>query len=237
MLPFDFIVIGGGTFGAAVAEHLWFRATGRSERILVLEAGPFLLPGHTQNFPSLGVGREVWGVSWNSDPALAYLPNAGLAFCIGGRSLWWGGWSPRLLDAETATWPAAVLNDLNAPTLPNGDNGYFRQAGQQIGVTATNDYIFGHLHVALRQQLYNGVTVGNVTGAIALDQLPAAAPVEILPPPPDPPTPATLAELAAMLGEALPDPLPAGAAARTALANELREPTEVGSAPRGPGSP
>ena len=23
--PFDFIVIGGGTFGAAVAEHLWFR--------------------------------------------------------------------------------------------------------------------------------------------------------------------------------------------------------------------
>jgi hypothetical protein len=72
MRPFDFIVIGGGTFGAAIAEHLWFRATGRSERILVLEAGPFLLPGHTQNFPSLGVGREVWGFPWNFDPALGY---------------------------------------------------------------------------------------------------------------------------------------------------------------------
>ena len=52
--PFDFIIIGGGTFGAAIAEHLWFRSTQRSERILVLEAGPFLLPEHVQNLPMLG---------------------------------------------------------------------------------------------------------------------------------------------------------------------------------------
>jgi hypothetical protein len=136
--PFDFIVIGGGTFGAAVAEHLWFRSNGRSERILVLEAGPFLLAEHMQNLPSLGLGREVWGLAWNADPALGY-GASGLAYCAGGRSLWWGGWSPRLLDAETpaAAWPKSVLDDLNAKKLPNGDNGYFRQAGQQIGVTAT----------------------------------------------------------------------------------------------------
>ena len=53
--PFDFIIIGGGTFGAAVAEHLWFRSTNRSERILVLEAGPFLLPEHVQNLPMLAL--------------------------------------------------------------------------------------------------------------------------------------------------------------------------------------
>jgi hypothetical protein len=35
--PFDFIIIGGGTFGSALAEHLWFRSTNRSERILVLD--------------------------------------------------------------------------------------------------------------------------------------------------------------------------------------------------------
>ena len=52
MRPFDFIIIGGGTFGAALAEHLWFRSTGRSERILVLEGGPMLLAEHTQNLPS-----------------------------------------------------------------------------------------------------------------------------------------------------------------------------------------
>src|SRR5882724_8321636 len=76
--PFDFIIIGGGTFGAAVAEHLWFRSAGRSERILVLEGGPFLLPEHVQNLPALGLfaadartdgsaQREVWGVPWKSN--------------------------------------------------------------------------------------------------------------------------------------------------------------------------
>src|SRR5882757_7138386 len=111
MRPFDFIIIGGGTFGAAVAEHLSFRSTGRSERILVLEAGPFFLAEHMQNLPSFGLGAgarnnaEVWGLSWNSDAGLDY-SGSGLAYCVGGRSLWWGGWSPRLLDSETqAVWP------------------------------------------------------------------------------------------------------------------------------------
>src|SRR2546426_3867739 len=53
--PFDFIIVGGGTFGAAIAEHLWFRSTKRSERILVLDGGPFVLPEHVQNLPALGL--------------------------------------------------------------------------------------------------------------------------------------------------------------------------------------
>src|SRR6266511_193818 len=200
--PFDFIIIGGGTFGAAVAEHLWFRSTDRSERILVLEAGPFLLAEHMQNLPSLGLGREVWGLSWNSYAVLVYAAS-GLAYCAGGRSLWWGGWSPRLLDSETppAAWPKAVLDDLNAKKLANGDNGYFRQSGQQIGVTATNDYIFGELHNALREQVFAGL--GSVTEAMKLDDLPDAPPLEILDSPP------TLPDLADLLGVPLPDPLPA----------------------------
>src|SRR5215216_541500 len=40
---FDLIVLGGGTFGAALAEHMWFRDKARYHRILVLEAGPFRL--------------------------------------------------------------------------------------------------------------------------------------------------------------------------------------------------
>src|SRR3954467_14323971 len=55
--PFDIIVIGGGTFGAAIAEHLWFRQTqaGGGLRTLVVEAGLFTLPEHVQNTGILGL--------------------------------------------------------------------------------------------------------------------------------------------------------------------------------------
>jgi choline dehydrogenase-like flavoprotein len=214
MRPFDFIIIGGGTFGAAIAEHLWYRSTDRSERILVLEAGPFLLPEHWQNVPSINPGNEVWGLSWNADPKLGY---AGLAYCVGGRSLWWGGWSPRLLDAETpvSAWPKDVLDDLNAKKL-NGDNGYFRQSSQQIGVSATNDFIFGELHNAMRQQLFDAISAGTVSDAMDLATLPDAPTVEIYD------TPPTLDELAEMLGIELPNPLPTTQAALKKLEADLR---------------
>ncbi|HSQ04578.1 MAG TPA: GMC oxidoreductase, partial [Burkholderiales bacterium] len=212
MRPFDFIVIGGGTFASAVAEQLWFRSTGRSERVLVLEGGPFLLAEHVQNLPSLGLGNEVWGVPWNANVGFP-----GLAYCLGGRSVFWGGWSPRLLDSETVgTWPTAVLDDLNAKTLPNGDNGYFRQSGQQIGVTATNDFIFGELHNALRERLYTTLQAGGITDAMPLSALPDAPGVEISS------STLTLAELAAMLGIDLPNPLPTALADLQKLRDDLR---------------
>jgi hypothetical protein len=173
------------------------------------------LPAFNLGSGALG-NTEIWGLAWNADPRLGYA-NSGLAYCVGGRSLWWGGWSPRLLDSETQTsWPQAVLDDLNAKKLPNGDNGYFRQSGQQIGVTATNDYIFGELHHALRDQLFAAITGGRVTDAVDLSTLPEAPPVEILDAPP------SLDDLAALLGIALPNPLPTDPTQRKSLEDELR---------------
>src|SRR2546429_387565 len=93
--PFDIIVLGGGTFGAAVAQHLFYRDKAHQHRILVLEAGPMFLPEHVQNLPVVGVNppaatsiadlrsagqdrgprNEVWGLAWHSTekfPGLAY---------------------------------------------------------------------------------------------------------------------------------------------------------------------
>jgi choline dehydrogenase-like flavoprotein len=209
--PFDIIVIGGGTFGAALAEHLFFRGFGRSHRILVLEAGSFTIPEHVQNLPALGLGvadatsiqdlraagnfgldkpqKEVWGLPWHSPQKFP-----GLAYCIGGRSVYWGGWSPELLTSELpSAWPADVVNELRATELVDGSAGYFSQASGQIGVTETNDFIFGELHRALRAQLRDGLAA--VTDAMPLGSLPDHPGVRFSQSPP------TAAELLVMLGE------------------------------------
>jgi choline dehydrogenase-like flavoprotein len=177
--PFDVIVVGGGSFGSAFAQHVFARDQRHSHRVLVLEAGPFMLPEHVQNLPMLGLGvpgatsikdlrdagqdrkarAEVWGLPWHSN-----ITFTGLAYCLGGRSIYWGGWAPRLLDAEMADWPAAAVADL--------DQLYFREAAEQTGVTETNDFIHGAMHAALRKRLFDGITGGKVTDAVPLAQLP-----------------------------------------------------------------
>ena len=153
---FDVIVVGGGTFGSVVAEHLFITDTTRSRRILVLEAGPYVLPEHVQNLPFVAPasGAPDMRVPWLNHPSLNY---AGLLFAVGGRSLTWGGWSPELLDVELVGWPAAARAELRAR--------YFAESSRQIGVKETNDFIYGPLHTALRRQLDDGLNVaGNETG-------------------------------------------------------------------------
>ncbi len=134
---FDAIVVGGGTFGSVVAEHLFIADNTRSRRILVLEAGPFVLPEHVQNMPFVAPasGAPDMRVPWVNHPALNY---AGLLFAIGGRSLTWGGWSPEPPDVELAAWPASTRAEMRAR--------YFAEASRQIGVKETNDFIYGPLH-------------------------------------------------------------------------------------------
>jgi choline dehydrogenase-like flavoprotein len=183
--PFDLIILGGGSFGGVLAQHLLYNDKTHSHRILVLEAGRFLLPEHVQNLPMLGLNppppavndpgprAEVWGLPWLTDVPKGF---PGLAYCLGGRSIYFGGWSPLLLDGETQTWPASVTTDLRKP------GGYFIQASRQIGVSAANDFIQGALHTALRQMLFNGVNANRIPEAVPLAQLPQH--VENVPPGP-----------------------------------------------------
>ncbi len=149
--PFDAVVIGAGMFGAYCAEKLYRQGTSLNLRILVLDAGAFLLPSHIQNLPQrLGgnVGgpsyartrddgshtqNVVWGIPWISNE-----PFPGLAYCIGGRSLFWGGWSPRLTADDLANWPPQLVSYLvgNAP-----GNGIYDVVEKEIGVSPVADFM------------------------------------------------------------------------------------------------
>ncbi len=166
--PFDFIVIGGGSFGAVAATHLFDIDSSHRYRILVLEAGPLALPEHVQNLPpdlnppGKGSPGTVWGQPWGSDSPMGFNQDfPGLAFCLGGRSVFWGGWAPYFIESELAdaSWPASVKKDLTQKVLPrqNPVESYLDAAARQIGSDTTNDFIFGPLHDALRKRLFEGL--------------------------------------------------------------------------------
>jgi choline dehydrogenase-like flavoprotein len=167
--PFDIIVIGAGMFGGYIADKLYRLSENLGLRVLVVEAGSFLLPTHVQNLPRLGLGGPpervvaanaqdpgpqnlVWGHPWHSNQAFP-----GLAYCVGGRSLFWGGWSPRLTaadlgprPADQAAWPA----DTAAYLLAN-----YEAVEIEMGVRPTTDYISGPLFDRLNARF------GSVIGA------------------------------------------------------------------------
>src|SRR5437763_1777915 len=61
--PFDAVVIGAGMFGGYCAEKLYRRGAALGMRILVLEAGAFLLPSHIQNLPQR-LGGKIGGTDY-----------------------------------------------------------------------------------------------------------------------------------------------------------------------------
>jgi hypothetical protein len=160
--PFDRIVIGGGTFGSILAGLLFIRDRTHAHRTLVLDAGQMVFTEHVQNQPTLTT-EEVWGVPWDSDSSMSWNRQfPGLAYCLGGRSLFWGGWSPYFIDSELPSppWPATVKHDLTQPVLQLGGQNlsYQDDAARQLGTDITNDFVDGPLHQELRQQLFTGLS-------------------------------------------------------------------------------
>jgi hypothetical protein len=149
--PFTAVVVGSGMYGGYCAAKLYRERP--AARILVLEAGPFLVGEHVQNLgrvgrvglgvpapisPSTdpGVARDlVWGLPWRGNVEFP-----GLAYCVGGKSLFWGGWCPRLTGADLAQWPATTAAYLR-------DNYTFVES--ETGVRPAADFITGDLHQVL----------------------------------------------------------------------------------------
>jgi choline dehydrogenase-like flavoprotein len=223
--PFDVVIIGGGTFGLALAQDLFYRSrttglgtipedrmnTPPNFRILVLEAGPFTLCEHVQDIPNLGLSNpgpqvpfpagnglpatrqeliaqnndkkpvsEVWGLPWNSNERFG-----GMAYCLGGRSLYFGGWSPRYLDTEMPTQPAGSINaqTLWPPVVVEDlKSRFFLEGAQQTGVSAANDFLNGNLQDFFRRKMFTNY--GAIPNAVPLAEQPdyvVEAPQDITP--------------------------------------------------------
>lgn len=157
-VQFDAIVIGSGMFGAYCAEKIYRHA---NLRVLVLEAGPFLVSEHVQNLARIGLNvagaaavpddtkdpgtkEQVWGIPWRSQVAFP-----GLAYCVGGRSLYWGGWSPRLVAADLLKWPPEVAAFLQSAT---GKGDEYEKTERETGVFDKTDYISGPLNDDLKKK-------------------------------------------------------------------------------------
>jgi len=150
--PFDVVVLGSGMYGAYCAEKVYRQGEQAGLRVLVLEAGTFLVSEHVQNLARLGLDpagpvtadpgvprNVVWGLPWRSQTTFP-----GLAYCIGGRSLFWGGWSPRLTDADLAEWPPELQTYLQTA---------YPSVQREIGTSPTTDFISGDLFVAVKGAL------------------------------------------------------------------------------------
>jgi choline dehydrogenase-like flavoprotein len=142
--PFTAVIVGGGMYGAYCASKL-FRGKSTA-RVLLLDAGRFLVSEHVQNLANIGlnvpaavspasdtgVARElVWGLPWRGNVEFP-----GLAYCTGGKSIYWGGWCPRLTGGDLATWPAATVNYFDD---------HYIDVESETGVVPATDFIFGPL--------------------------------------------------------------------------------------------
>jgi choline dehydrogenase-like flavoprotein len=172
---FDAVVIGAGMFGGYCADKIFRFGQANGLKVLVLDAGAFLVPTHVQNLPNAGlnvpgpitpandpgVARElVWGIPWRGN-----VDFIGQAYCIGGKSLYWGGWCPELLASDLAAWPPTVGQYLtqNYPLLE-----------QQTGVDVKTDFIQGALFDLLKQRVSGLIQNGSLTNVDTVDDPPLA---------------------------------------------------------------
>jgi choline dehydrogenase-like flavoprotein len=191
---FDIVVVGAGMYGGYYATKL-FNFTknlpGYRPRILVLQEGPFLIHEHFQNLPR-GLGNlfdiplapllpdgqyriinsdgqpEGQGVEFGRDFAGKFRPHHR---CVGGKGLFWGGWTPALTPVDLAQWPSAIANFLKSP------DGYLFVT-QEIGADydldlsgKEKDFIYGPLYESLLKRARTVVPFALASDKYSLDRV------------------------------------------------------------------
>ncbi|MEJ2453681.1 MAG: DUF1080 domain-containing protein [Candidatus Thiodiazotropha sp.] len=159
---FDVVIVGSGMYGAYTAAKLFEQGRRMEDetqapRILVLESGPFLISEHIQNLTRrstpLGdlVARDLVDPGQSNESSVVKH-----ARCIGGKSLFWGGWIPRYQPADMQRldtdgdrlWPPEIESYL----FQTGQAGGYEYAELETGVFPVQDFINGPLYDALKSR-------------------------------------------------------------------------------------
>ncbi|QDL11764.1 hypothetical protein DP113_31315 [Brasilonema octagenarum UFV-E1] len=151
---YDVIVIGSGMAGGVLADQL----ADNGLDTLVLEAGGVPLETHIANLPRPNFPREFRKHVWErwpqyqvinyDQPADGSENNYGGAqgFNLGGRSVFWGGFIPRMSSWELDFWPTRLKWDL--------EDRYYQLAEDLMGrSTAPTTYYTREIYRVLREQL------------------------------------------------------------------------------------
>jgi len=158
--PIDVVVIGSGMYGGYAAAKLFELGRRMSDetaapRVLVLESGPFLIGEHIQNVTRRSTALGSLVAENLVDPAQTNESSFVQHYrCVGGKSIFWGGWAPRLtaadldrLDADGARlWPQSVRDYLFQTDWPGG----YAYCERETGVYPVQDFINGPLFDALK---------------------------------------------------------------------------------------
>lgn len=111
---YDVIVIGSGMAGGTLADHL----ADSGLNVLLLEAGGYLFPTHIGNLPRPqstpgAFSKHIWAmwerfksINYEKPPGSDYV--GGQGFNLGGRSVFWGGFIPRMTSWELDRWPTSI---------------------------------------------------------------------------------------------------------------------------------
>jgi hypothetical protein len=156
--PFDVVVIGAGMYGSYIASKLYYwskeRYLGfdRRLKILILEAGPYLIHEHIENFPqntggilsSVEKSPYICKVKRGNNEPVYFNEVTKHSYCVGGKSLSWGKWSPRLTDETLKSWPQEVHD-----FLLNDPDGY-KRVEDETGASDISDLIKGTLYNGLK---------------------------------------------------------------------------------------
>ena len=153
----DCLVVGSGTSGVTTALEL----ARLGLKVVILEAGPFVLPQHVGTSPFRSREEIVpeihglvrYGTAWHDSgtaaDAAGPLPENNNAWSlVGGRTVFWGGCTPRFIEENFADWPFG-LDDLmpyyeRAEALMHVSGAsadrppYFNSAGQDRLIAALN---------------------------------------------------------------------------------------------------